>query len=283
MNLTFFRILRILRIGRISRLVRVLKVFKELRVLVNSILGSVRSLCWTILLLIVFMYVQSIFVTQLVADYRKEFSISEVDEDHALDLENMTRMFGSVASTLYTLFKAMSSGVDWGDVAQPLEDRIHILFAPFFCVYIAFGVFAVLNVVTGVFVNEATLMSSKDQELIIEEELSRSDSHVNEFIRMFHEADTDGSGTVSWDEFTSHIEDDRVKAYFKVLDLHLDQAEQLFVLLDPHKTGEVSIDDFVKGCIRLKGGAKSIDIQTLVHQNKAILEDIQEMKNRLYR
>jgi RNA binding exosome subunit len=203
------------------------------------------------------------------------------DEDHEADLEEMEKMFGSVPQTLYSLYKAMSGGADWGDVAQPLEDRIHFLFSPFFCMYIAFAVFAVLNVVTGVFVNEAMVMAGKDQELVIEEELSRKGSDINEFIRMFHEADADGNGKVSWDEFREQMEDDRVKAYFKVLDLNVDEAEQLFVLLDPQVSGEVSIDDFVQGCIRMKGGAKSIDVQTLLWQNKAMMEDLKKMNSRL--
>ncbi len=78
---------------------------------------------------------------------------------------------------------------------------------------------------TGVFVNEAMKISASDQEHVIEEELSRKGSDINEFIRMFHEADADGSGTVSWAEFTEHMEDDRVKAYFKVLDLNIDEAK----------------------------------------------------------
>merc|ERR1719335_349068 len=89
-------------------------------------------------------------------------------------------------------------------------------------------------------------MAGKDQELVIEEELSRKGSDVNEFVRMF------------------------------------DEAEQLFVLLDPHKSGEVSIDDFVKGCVRMKGGAKSVDIQTLLFQNKAMMDDLKKMHDRLH-
>merc|ERR1719316_2340554 len=77
------------------------------------------------------------------------------------------------------------------------------------------------------------------------------------------------------------MEDDRVKAYFKVLDLNIDEAEQLFVLLDPLKTGEVSIDDFVKGCVRMKGGAKSVDVQTLLWQNKAILDVLSRLQNQV--
>merc|ERR1719191_1318757 len=195
-----------------------------------------KSLCWTILLIIVIVYVVAVYVTQVVSEHRRNYRNSPVDDKHAEDLEAMKLMFGSVAATIYSLYKAMSGGADWGDVAQPLEDRIHFLFAPFFCSYIAFVVFAVLNVVTGVFVNDAMVVAGQDQELIIQEELSRTGSDVNEFIRMFHEADADGSGTVSWEEFTSHIEDERVKAYFKSLDLNIQDAEQLFVLLDPHKT-----------------------------------------------
>ena len=37
--------------------------------------------------------------------------------------------------------------------------------------------------------------------IVIEEELSRKGSDVNEFIRMFLEADVDWSGIVSWAEF----------------------------------------------------------------------------------
>merc|ERR1719428_216447 len=125
------------------------------------------------------------------------------------------------------------------------------------------------------------VMAGKDQELVIEEELSRKGSDVNEFVRMFEEADADGNGNVSWDEFTAHMEDDRVKAYFRVLDLNIDEAEQLFVLLDPHKNGEVSIDDFVKGCVRMKGGAKSVDIQTLLFYNKQILDDLGKMRDQM--
>merc|ERR1719316_978019 len=101
-------------------------------------------------------------------------------------------MFGSVLLSTYSLYKAMSGGADWGDVAQPLEDRISVLFAPFFCIYIAFAVFAVLNVVTGVFVNEAMVMASRDQELVIQEQLSQEGNEIDDFTRMFEEADTDG-------------------------------------------------------------------------------------------
>lgn len=140
-NFTFVRILRILRITRIIRLIRVLKEFRELRVLINSIMGSMMSLLWTVLLLIVMLYCVGVFVTQVVAEYRSKMLLEDLGEDHQRDLDEMSENYGSVLMAIYTLFQAMSGGVDWGDAARPLVERINFMFAPFFCCYIAFGVF----------------------------------------------------------------------------------------------------------------------------------------------
>jgi hypothetical protein len=56
-NLRILRILRVLRIVRIFRLVRVLHLISELRTIVSSIIGSFRSLFWTVLLLLLMMYI----------------------------------------------------------------------------------------------------------------------------------------------------------------------------------------------------------------------------------
>merc|ERR1719316_1760178 len=163
-------------------------------------------------------------------------------------------MYGSVLFALYSLYQAMSGGADWGDVASPLVNRISGLFAPVFCIYIAFAVFAVLNVVTGVFVNEAMLMASRDQELVIQEQLSQEGNEIDDFTRMFEEADTDGNGMVNWQEMKDHLDDPRVKAYFKALNLDVAEAQMLFKILDLDGSGEISVNEFVQGCIKVKGG-----------------------------
>lgn len=280
-NLLFMRIIRVLRVVRIIRLVRVLHTFRELRVLINSILGSMNSLMWTILLLLVIMYICAVYLCQVVADHRMEWADKEVDEAHAEDLEAMEEMYGSVLRGLYSLYQAMSGGADWGDVASPLVNQISGFFAPVFCMYIAFSVFAVLNVVTGVFVNEAMIMAAKDQELAIEEELSREGSEIDDFSRMFHEADADGNGLVNWDEMAEHLEDSRVKAYFKALNLDVAEAKMLFRLLDLDGSGEISIDEFVTGCIKVKGQAKGIDIHCLRYETKKLIKELQKVADRV--
>ena len=54
-----FRVLRLLRFGRIVRVVRIVRVarlFRSLRTLINSLVGTLKSLFWSLLLLALIMY-----------------------------------------------------------------------------------------------------------------------------------------------------------------------------------------------------------------------------------
>jgi len=59
-----------------------------------------------------------------------------------------------------------------------------------------------------------------------------------------------------------------MKAYFNALKLDPSDTRLLFSLIENEDTGEVEIDDFVGGCLRMKGEAKSIDVQTLMFKSK---------------
>merc|ERR1712032_1070335 len=83
---------------------------------------------------------------------------------------------------------------------------------------------------------------------------------------IFREADTDHSGTLSWEEFREHLGHPVIRAYFASLDLNISEARGLFVLLDIDGSGQIHIEDFVKGCLLVRGEAKSIDLATLRYE-----------------
>ena len=62
-----------------------------------------------------------------------------------------------------------------------------------------------------------------------------------------------------------------MKAYLSSMELDVSQVKALFVLLDVDESGEVSVDEFVKGCTRLKGAARSMDVNMLLYENQKIL------------
>ena len=51
-DLSGLKVLRTLRLARILRIVKVVRFFSELRIMVNGVIGSARSLCWALLLIL---------------------------------------------------------------------------------------------------------------------------------------------------------------------------------------------------------------------------------------
>merc|ERR1719235_3104707 len=113
---------------------------------------------------------------------------------------------------------------------DPLRYELSPFFGVFYVLYIAFSMFALLNVVTGLFVEKALASALDDRDAVIQEQLAREESYANEVRRCFHEADEDGSGTISWNEFNAHLGDPRVQAYFKTLDIDAPEIRGLFKL-----------------------------------------------------
>jgi len=177
---------------------------------------------------------------------------------------------GTIDECLILLLMSVSGGKNWGEVYDRLK-IISWLAAGMFVFYIIFVVFGVLNVVTGAFVDSMRLVSQRDQDFAIEEELKRVSEFQTDVTKIFECADADDSGTLSWEEFESHLSDERVKAYFKSLELDTSEARALFILLDVEENNEVVIDKFVDGCMRMRGDAKSIDVNMLLYENEKML------------
>lgn len=265
MNVTAFRIVRIARLVRTLRVVRVLRMFRELRLLVYSILGCMKSLLWTMVLLFLIIYVLAVLLTQVVhehlSDLGEERAAQEEEQDE--NLEALREHYASVPRALLTLFQGMSGGADWGDLSWAFEARLGAGFVFLWVGFICLAVFAVLNVVTGVFVDQASSVAMSEQDHAIEEELANVDEAVHRFNRLFEEADADGDKMLSWREFERHLNHERVQAYFRHLDLQVADARSLYRLLDRDGDGQVSVREFVEGCTRYKGQARSVEVHII--------------------
>merc|ERR1719428_2832781 len=75
-------------------------------------------------------------------------------------------------------------------------------------------------------------------------------------------------GTLTLAEFEKHLQDDDVRAYFASLELEVSDAWTLFKLLDTEGLCEISIEDFVVGCLKLRGQARSIDLAIMMYEHK---------------
>merc|ERR1711972_824978 len=103
----------------------------------------------------------------------------------------------------------MTGGKEWAELYDVLE-VLAFGYRMLFVLFIAFALFVVVNVVTGVFVEAAIQASGKDRETVIKEELQNKSRYLNSMQEVFEEMDHDSTGTISLDEFERHLGDDRV-------------------------------------------------------------------------
>eukprot|EP00930_Biecheleria_cincta_P002112 TRINITY_DN103157_c0_g1_i1.p1 TRINITY_DN103157_c0_g1~~TRINITY_DN103157_c0_g1_i1.p1 ORF type:complete len:722 (-),score=146.13 TRINITY_DN103157_c0_g1_i1:67-2187(-) len=270
-NFGFLRILRILRLLRIMRLVRILRFVQELRTMVSSIAGSMKSLVWTLVLMFLMMYVLGVYLCQVIADTGLE------NKDIMQQEPDLLYYYEGLPRTIVTLYQAMTGGADWNDLSKPLENGISPFLGVVFVLYIAFAVLAMMNVVTGVFVESALLTAKEDREKDV----------MRQVRRMFNNADKDKSGVITWNEFNEQCDDPSMAKYFETLEMEPQEARALFRLLDTDESGSIDAEEFMQGCLKLRGPARSIDLATLMYSNKRLMrwwrKEVKHIRTRLMR
>eukprot|EP00931_Biecheleriopsis_adriatica_P050710 TRINITY_DN29388_c0_g1_i1.p1 TRINITY_DN29388_c0_g1~~TRINITY_DN29388_c0_g1_i1.p1 ORF type:complete len:730 (+),score=113.83 TRINITY_DN29388_c0_g1_i1:47-2191(+) len=271
-DFTILRALRVLRVVRVAKIIRVMKFFKELRMMMYSVFSCIRSLLWVALLLLMFLGMFAILFTSSV-------SSNVVGLEMRLDpkTEKLQMYFGDLGRSWLSLYMAMSGGNDWTvyyEALAPLPPYYQIAFL----VFITFAIFALANIVTGLFVENAKQSSKQDREDVIQDELVQKAHYLGNMEQIFEEMDTDGTGTISLPEFRLVLKDERVGAYFNALKLDVSDAEHLFNLLDHDVSGQVSYREFVEGCWKLQGEARSLDLKIMALELSHVKLSLQQVR-----
>merc|ERR1740122_183144 len=244
--------------------------FTFIRLLFKSVMHSLTIVLCSLFIILLMVYSFSMTLEQGVLQFLKGEAAGLVPSDNLIELGEV---YGSLTINLVSLFMAVTGGYDWADVMAPLGPLPWWYTVVFLC-FVSFLIFGVLNVVTAIFVENAYKLAQTDKKEMVREQIRQQSAWVQQIRDIFGEADQDQSGTLSWDEFQSHIEHPVIKAYFASLDLDFTEARGLFALLDTTGCGQINIQAFVKGCHQLRGEAKSIDLATVRYESLRAEEKI---------
>jgi len=268
------RLLRFVRVTRLLRALRIIRVLRHvsgLRALVVTIISTLRSLFWSLVLLLILFYGFGILFTQGTVDH---FAFGGAGA--AAEGPMIRKHFGGLGKTMFTLFQSITGGISWIAVVEPLG-TMGWPWVALFTVYIAFTCFAVLNVITSKFCQTAMDSSQKDQLSLIQAHIEHKEAYLSMVKKLFNVLDTDSSGSISLDEFESHLNNDQTKTYLDSLGLSTDDAKMLFKLIDVDRTQSIDVEEFMMGCLRLRGTAKSIDVATMMGNQRALGRRIREI------
>lgn len=263
-------ILRIVRMARLIRIVRVLRFSPQLRMLLFMIFESVKSLLWLLLTLVVILYIFSICFTMAATDY---LTVPD-DAPPPVHGKEIARYFGTIPRSVYSCFKSMTGGQNWGEMLDPLMD-VHVMYGLLFLAYVAFAVLALLNVVTGVFVDGALAKSSNDRDFVVEREMNQKKAYVENLKELFLESDDDMSGQLSYEEFLAHMRNPKVEAYLNYLNIDTTDITGLFNALDDDESGSISVDEFIANLIVLmRGQTLEQVVQKLGNQMRLLMRHV---------
>jgi len=271
-SLTGFKAFRIVRLTRIVKVVRLMRVFRfvaAFRTLIASIADTLKSLFWALMLLVVIVYVFAVLFTQAVNDYL-------ADEENPIlpdiELEAAQAYYGSLLDTMLVLFMSISNGISWHQMLAPLK-FISPAWVLLFLFYIFFTYFAVLNVVTAVFCQSAMESAQNDHAAMVHSVLKNQKAHITKIKQLFSKIGDEHTGTITFARFEEKITSPAVRAYFEVLGLDVWDAWSFFKLLDLEKGGDVKIEEFLMGCLRLRGSARAIDVGKLIHDQTWLIRN----------
>ncbi|CAK0882629.1 unnamed protein product [Prorocentrum cordatum] len=265
------RLARLVRLTRAFRLHRIIRFIAALRMLVYSILATLKSLMWAIVLMLMIIYVFGIAFTGEALEFA-DTAGGVVQDDHG----KLLAEWGSLDASMYTLFQSISGGVSWREPATPLHG-ISILPTSLFTVYIAFMYFAVLNVVTGVFCSSAVETTQRNPDLIAKSIVDNRRACTEKLQQLFGAIDDDDSGLITLDELELIADDNLMQAYFQALHIDFRDAHTLFKLLDTSREGAIRLDDFLRGCEKLKGNATSLEMAEISYDMRTMTKQLATM------
>jgi len=82
---------------------------------------------------------------------------------------------------------------------------------------------------------------------------------------------------VTYHEFAQKFEEHEMKAYFAMLDMDTNDAWTLFKLLDTSSSQMINLEEFVDGCLCLRGPARSIDLAKMSYETRWMMNQLSEL------
>lgn len=260
-NMSFLRMLRLMKMLKLLRMIRLLRMFRELRLILNSIMGCVKSMMWACVLILALSYMFAIVFLQAATQYLQHDTVDPIVAA-ALD-----RYWSSVGQSVLTLYVACMGGADWEVMADPLKETgLH--FYLLFLFQIAVYSFVIMNTISSVFMEAVLANADKDHQQVIEHHMEKKEVYIDKLQVFYDEIDDNKDGELGYEEFMAHADSPHMHAFANSLEIDLTDAKQFFQVLSNSGRRAVNIETFVVGCIKLKGMARSMDLMDLVYQHR---------------
>merc|ERR1719223_2047499 len=268
-----FRLARLTRLLRLLRLVRTVQLFDALYLMTTAIKASLSTLLWSIVLLMLFLVMMGLLLQKLAEPFI-------LDDNNPTEKRRQVFMFyGTFARSMLTMFEITLG--NWMPPCRALVENVSEWFMLVFLAHKLVIGFSVVSVINAVFVQETFKVATSDDRIMLMAKERAKKTHLKKLRDLFHHVDEDGSGTVTLDELSQAFTDPEVRAYVSALDLDVLDAKQLFSMLDADEDSCISVQELSEGMFRLRGLAKSYDVQNLLKHVRNVTNLLTQLGHKL--
>lgn len=269
-NVGVLRLLRLVRLAKVLRVVRVMKAFSSLRVLVSAVMASVGALAWSMTLLFVLELIGAILLAQVLRPYI---------EDDSQDFEFrmwLWERFGTWLHAMFTVFEiTMAPGgfINYRRLAAELNPLFGLLVAFYVCLV----TFAVVRVITAMFLKATLAASDKDEDQQGNErrkKLEAAAAFAENLLMSLEQTNADCPTTwVDEAELVSLLEIEQMKEWTDEVGLQETEVRRLFRALDDGR-GVIPFRDFIQVLRRMRGAPRCSDIVVELYESQLILKQL---------
>jgi len=277
-NMSSLRLLRIPKLAKVLRAFRAMRFFKDLAVIMEGMKSSMVALFMIFIMLALTIYMFSLIFMQSMVRYLESNGESLSDDERA----TIDEMFGSIQRSTVSLYMAVTGGNDWS-LCYDVVAESGAVPAVLFLFFTFFFTFAMFNILTALFVEKVSVAAEPGKDELVVHHKQKYHLACNELRHLCQYLDKDASGTITWDAFKLMMTNPVMVAYLASIGLEVHEPVLFFSIICDQACVAVedepcvSIEDFVDGCMRMKGSATSIDAhrhQFEIHMVQRSLEQL---------
>merc|ERR1712032_1164071 len=272
-SLSFFRVVRFCRLFRMIRLSRH-KFFRDLLMMVDGMIGGIRTLLWALLLLAAPLYIVAVFLRETLGESTSNSEVS--------------KPFVTLGWSFFTIFRCV-----FGDCSSETGTPIFVevsrefgwIYGAFYVAVVALTSIGLFNVIIAIFVENTLVAAKANANLQQQRRLSdekRTIALLADLTLIFlqvlrkDEVASDDSGctsrnipisvettsttSISAEQFHRVFAKPEVQALLDQLDIASEDRRDLFEILDADGSGSLTIGEVVNGVSKLRGEPKRSDI-----------------------
>jgi Ca2+-binding EF-hand superfamily protein len=202
------------------------------------------------------------------------------DDQPLEERQELYIFFGTFSRATFSMFELTFA--NWPPIARLLSERVSQWFMLFMMIYKMTLGFCLVGVVNGVFMQETLNVASLDDHIMLRKRSAAVNMLNEKMRRLFKSADTSEDGMLNREEVKGILEDKEVQKWMSGMEINVfvEDSERLFDLLDEDGSGELTLMELIKGVTKLRGNARSLDIQYMMNKVEHVEKICKQLEDR---